>query len=472
MASWRSSGAGTVVRVLTIGVCAIPLAAGYADAHGIDRSRPAGTSSPERPSRAAPPYKPGSASPAGSPSVRNASPAGRPSPRQALAEGRLCTAAGQRRPSAVRRAPPNPQLSPVSGSAGGQPLPSGRPSRNGRSRAGRGPSGTDDPRMGVLHMPRTPRARMALAKRVRMARAKRLMPRARIPQAGFRSRGRCRAGVAAAPATRAGIEELLRVRPANGSRRRRAQASRLPRPQRAQAPRLPIPRHERGKHAHGIQLAGRPRSGRFHAGRVPGSRALRRCRSRVRAREQHQPASGFSSARTPPRRPRGEGEPQLVASRQPAHGRCSGGGRRAGRLQTGRFVLGHAGVASSRRVARLEQSPAEPRRTHTPADTRSGLEQADHHRAAPAGRLVWRPRSPGRGARSPARGSARDAPARRGRDAGCARARGTRPPGRSGGVRRLPARGGPRGGRRLLRPVRPRAGEGRDHARRRLRTWA
>ena len=266
--SWvRSSGAATVVRVLTIGVCAIPLAAGYADAHGIDRSRLPGTSSPERSPRAALPLPAGRRL-AGRVSIRPQHLARRQTfARQALAAGRLCTAAGQRRPSATRRALAQP---PARARERVRRRPAA-PARTAFTR--RAITGGEGALPGRTVLGRGSFICPELPDHERLARSVR-QPRARIPPAGPRSRGRCRAGVAAAPATRAGIGQLPRVRPPNRSRPQRARASRAPhRPSRAprarrrrhparrpQPPRRPLPRRPRPRPPHPPAVSF-PRSG-------------------------------------------------------------------------------------------------------------------------------------------------------------------------------------------------------------------
>src|SRR5271166_1215497 len=81
MATLRYIGAGTVVRVLAVGLCALPLAAGYAYARPIGPPRPAAAPSPGRAIRGA------AGAPAGDPSPAGRSPGasqGRPTPRGAF----------------------------------------------------------------------------------------------------------------------------------------------------------------------------------------------------------------------------------------------------------------------------------------------------------------------------------------------------------------------------------------------------
>ena len=345
---------------------------------------------------------------------------------------------------------PNPQLAPVSGSAGGQPLPPGRPSRGGRSRAGRGPSrdgrssgrgpsseqnspttnGSDEAPSASSSAPASVAGSVSSGRR-----------------SGSRHAGRHRAASEGSPTEKVKKSKGSSVKsaastvtsaasaPATASSSPVAPAAAAPAPAAPAAPAASagvVP-------ALGIASS---TSQRQVSTRRTGPRAGRAVKA---SRSSSLPVSRLTGA-------------ALAAGAAPAFVRTASVAKP---------------VSRPRAASDTSSNPLESLGGRIPLPIPgSGLEQADHHRAAAAGRLVWRPRPPGRGARSPARGPARDAPARRGRDAGRARARGTRPPGRSGGLRRLPARGGPRGGRRLLRPVRPRAGEGRDHARRRLRPWA
>jgi hypothetical protein len=117
--------------------------------------------------------------------------------------------------------------------------------------------------------------------------------------------------------------------------------------------------------------------------------------------------------------------------RECAHGAC--------RRQTGRsVVVRHGAPSRARRLcSRFEQSAGEARRRDTPADTRSGLEQADHHRAASARDMVRRSLAPRSDARAPAGAPTRDLDPRSRRAAGGAGSRGSTPVGRACGLCRL-----------------------------------
>src|SRR5271155_569385 len=106
MATSRSSGASRVVKVVLVGLCALPLAAGYADARVVNPPRPPATPSPAGPftgvvtpppGRFPPPgapppvdqpAPPGKLPPAGAPSYGRLSSAGGPAPTKPAAQGK------------------------------------------------------------------------------------------------------------------------------------------------------------------------------------------------------------------------------------------------------------------------------------------------------------------------------------------------------------------------------------------------